>query len=50
MKGHVQEYCHMGTKEECFKSLYSRGLFHVKCDKIHFKRILKPHTDGKYNF
>ena len=45
VKSHVQEYCPNGTKEECLKYYYFNGIFNKKCDKIHFKRILKPHTD-----
>lgn len=45
IKSHVQEYCPYGTKEECFRNHYNKNILHKKCDKIHFKRILKPHTD-----
>ena len=45
IKSHVQEYCPYGTKEECFRNHYNKNILHQKCDKIHFKRILKSHTD-----
>jgi len=45
IKSHVQEYCPYGTKEECFRNHYNKNILHQKCDKIHFKRILKAHTD-----
>lgn len=49
-QGHVQEYCPNGTKEDCFKDQYERGMLHTKCEKIHFKRILKLHTDSTQFF
>lgn len=45
IKSHVQEYCPYGTKEECFRNHYNKNILHKKCEKIHFKRILKQHTD-----
>lgn len=45
--GHVQEYCPNGTKIDCCRDLIERGMLQKKCDKIHFKRIIKPHTDSK---
>ncbi|RNA27844.1 N6-adenosine-methyltransferase subunit METTL3 [Brachionus plicatilis] len=44
-KSHVQEYCPNGTKIDCCRDLIERGMLQKKCDKIHFKRIIKPHTD-----
>lgn len=45
VKSHVQEYCPYGTKDECFRIHYNKNILHKKCDKIHFRRILKVHTD-----
>lgn len=46
MKSHVQEYCPHGVREECVRYHMNKNMLHKKCEKIHFKRILKPHTDG----
>lgn len=45
IKSHVQEYCPYGTKDECFRNHYNKNILHKRCEKIHFKRILKSHTD-----
>ncbi|XP_071821313.1 N(6)-adenosine-methyltransferase subunit METTL3-like [Apostichopus japonicus] len=37
-EGSVREFCSRGTREECSKVKPS-------CDKLHFKRIIKDHTD-----
>lgn len=37
-EGTVREFCSRGTREECSKVKPS-------CDKLHFKRIIKEHTD-----
>jgi len=37
----VREYCPHGTKAEC--KLQRRAP--VACEKVHFRRIIKPHTD-----
>lgn len=37
----LKEFCRSGTKEDCAR-LSGRG---IHCDLIHFRRIIKPHTD-----
>lgn len=37
-EGSVREFCSRGTREECSR-------FKTSCDKLHFKRIIKEHTD-----
>jgi hypothetical protein len=40
----VQEFCGFGTKEECSRSNTNAQ----SCDKLHFKKIISKHTDGKW--
>jgi len=37
----VQEFCGLGTREDC-----SRSNPNTACDKLHFKKIIHKHTDG----
>ncbi len=37
----VREFCHHSTKRECMRANSSRR----HCEKLHFKKILQPHTD-----
>ena len=37
----LKEFCRSGTKEDCAR-VNGTG---APCDKIHFRRIIKPHTD-----
>ncbi|KAL2078980.1 hypothetical protein ACEWY4_024724 [Coilia grayii] len=40
-RAQVQEFCDYGTKEECMRS----GDTPQPCTKLHFRRIIKQHTD-----
>ena len=37
----MKEFCGFGTREDC-----SRSNPNSACDKLHFKKIIKQHTDG----
>lgn len=39
----VREFCKYGTREECLRKLGSSSS--AACKKLHFRKILKPHTD-----
>ena len=43
-KSHVREYCRYLTRDECNKAHY-QATRSPKCEKIHFKRVIKAHTD-----
>ncbi len=42
----VKEFCQFGTAEECMKTNGTQQ----PCDKLHFKKIIHKHTDGKLAF
>lgn len=37
----VREFCPYGTRDECYRSNTEKG----RCKKLHFKKIIQPHTD-----
>jgi mRNA (2'-O-methyladenosine-N6-)-methyltransferase len=42
--GSVQEFCQYGTKEECTQNKETKE----DCKKLHFRKIIRKHTDGKF--